>query len=75
VLSIAPNGRLTPVAYTPTGGKTPRNIAIDPTGKWLIAANQESASLFVFKIDQKTGKLLSTGQKVTVPSPACVLLL
>jgi 6-phosphogluconolactonase len=75
VLSIAENGRLTPVDFTPTGGKTPRSIAIDPTGKWLITANQESGTIFVFKIDQKTGKLIPTGQKVAVPAPVCVLFL
>jgi 6-phosphogluconolactonase len=75
VLSIAANGRLTPLGFTPTGGKTPRNIAIDPTGKWLITANQDSGTMFVFKIDQKTGKLIPTGQKVTVPAPVCVLFL
>jgi 6-phosphogluconolactonase len=74
-MSIAPNGRLTPVGFTPTGGKTPRNIAIDPTGKWLIAANQDSGTMFVFRIDQKTGKLTPTGQKVTVPAPVCVVFL
>ena len=73
VLSIAANGRLTPVGFTPTGGRTPRSIAIDPTGKWLIAANQDSGSMFVFKIDQQSGRLSPTGQKVTVPSPVCVL--
>jgi 6-phosphogluconolactonase len=74
-LSIAPNGRLTPLGFTPTGGKTPRGFAIDPTGKWLIAANQDSGAMFVFKIDQKTGRLTPTGQKVTVPAPVCVLFL
>ena len=73
VFSIAPNGRLTPVGFTPTGGKTPRSIAIDPTGKWLITANQDSGTMFVFKIDQKTGRLIPTGQRILVPAPVCVL--
>jgi 6-phosphogluconolactonase len=75
IFSVAPNGRLTPVGFAPTGGKTPRNIAIDSTGKWLFTENQDSGTMFVFKIDQKTGKLTPTGQKVTVPAPVCAVFL
>src|SRR6202789_2643322 len=43
VFSIRPaKGTLTKVQVVPTQGKTPRNFAIDPSGKWLIAANQDS---------------------------------
>ena len=35
-------GTLTLVEFVPTGGKTPRNFAIDPSGRWLVAANQDS---------------------------------
>jgi len=75
IFSIGPNGRLTPAGFTPTGGKTPRNIAIDPTGKWLITENQDSGTMFVFRIDQKTGKLIPTGQKVRVRAPVCAVFL
>src|SRR5260370_21104488 len=34
----------------PTMGKTPRNYAIDPTGKFLLAANQESNNIVIFRI-------------------------
>lgn len=57
----------------PTGGKTPRNFAIDPDGKWLIAANQDSGNLVVLRIDAKSGKLLSTGRSTPLASPVCVL--
>jgi 6-phosphogluconolactonase len=55
-----------------TGGKTPRNFAIDPTGTYLFAANQESDNIVIFKIDQKTGHLTPTGQVLAAPSPVCV---
>ena len=32
-----------------TGGKTPRNFGIDPTGRYLLAANQDSDSIVVFR--------------------------
>ena len=37
-----PCGKLTPAGHQLTGGKTPRNFAIDPTGRYLLAANQGS---------------------------------
>src|SRR5205807_2881751 len=36
-------GLLTFVGTEPTQGKTPRGFGIDPTGKFLLAANQDSA--------------------------------
>ena len=65
-------GTLTHIATAPTGGKTPRNFAINPTGSWLLAANQDSDEIVVFRIDHKTGYLTPTGERVPVPSPACL---
>lgn len=57
-----------------TQGETPRDFGIDPTGQWLLAANQDSDTIVPFRLDPETG--LSTGE--TAPSfecgtPACVL--
>src|ERR1700722_1159280 len=35
-------GALKNIGYEPTHGKIPRNFAIDPTGRFLLAANQDS---------------------------------
>jgi len=59
----------------PTMGKTPRNFAIDPTGKFLLAANQESNNIVVFRIDSTTGALSPTGDSVEVPAPVCIAFL
>src|SRR6266404_1634474 len=56
----------------PTMGKTPRNFAIDPTGKFLLAANQESNNIVVFRVDSTTGALSPTGDTVEVPAPVCI---
>jgi 6-phosphogluconolactonase len=56
----------------PTMGKTPRNFAIDPTGRFLLTANQESNNLVVFRIDSTTGALTPTGDIVEVPAPVCI---
>jgi 6-phosphogluconolactonase len=58
-----------------TGGRTPRNFAIDPAGRLLFAANQNSDTMQVFTIDQATGELKASGSPVSVPSPVCVRFL
>ena len=42
-------GTLTAIDHVPTKGKTPRNFAIDPSGRYLLAANQESNNIVVFR--------------------------
>jgi 6-phosphogluconolactonase len=56
----------------PTMGKTPRNFAIDPTGKFLLAANQETNNIVIFRIDSTTGALSPTGEIAEVPAPVCI---
>ena len=55
----------------PTGGKTPRNFGIDPSGAYLLAENQDSGTIVVLRIDPKTGKLAPTGHEIEVPMPVC----
>jgi 6-phosphogluconolactonase len=56
----------------PTMGKTPRNFAIDPTGKFFLAANQESNNIVIFRIDSTTGALSPTGEVTKAPAPVCI---
>ena len=67
--------RLKPVGHVSTGGKNPRHFGIDPSGRWLVAANQDSANLVVFRIDGKTGVPKASGQTASVPKPVCVRFL
>jgi 6-phosphogluconolactonase len=64
-----PSGKLTFVANTPSGGKTPRGFGIEPGGGYLVAGNQDSDSVVVFKIEGSTGKLTATGSTITVGAP------
>jgi 6-phosphogluconolactonase len=49
------------------------HFGIDPTGAYLLAANQDSDNVVVFRIDPKTGQLSPTGQIVEgVGAPVCV---
>ncbi len=72
---IAEDGNLSNPAWFPTHGTTPRNFALDPAGKYLIAGNQDSDTLVVFHIDQETGHLVGPRQVVHVPSPACIKIM
>lgn len=64
--------KLTPVGHQNAGIKTPRNFAIEPTGKYMLVANQSGGNVIVFRIDQTTGQLLPTDSSVQVPNPVCV---
>jgi 6-phosphogluconolactonase len=65
-------GRLTYLARTSTGGRTPRFFAFDPTGRWLWVANQDSDDLVLFKVGDK-GALSSTDVKVEIGSPVSLV--
>jgi 6-phosphogluconolactonase len=66
-------GALTSLGHEPTRGKTPRGFALDPSGLWLLVANQESDTLVPFRRDPETGMLAATGQILETPSPVAVL--
>jgi len=55
VFKIADNGTLSLAGHSSCGGDWPRNFVIDPSGKFLIAGNERSDNISVFKINQKTG--------------------
>jgi 6-phosphogluconolactonase len=63
---------LTLVQHESTGGSTPRAFGLDPSGRFLLAANQRSDSVVVFRIDQSTGRLTPTGHTISLGSPVCV---
>lgn len=61
------------VEIVPTGGKEPRNFALDPSSEWLLAANQESDTITVFRRDAETGRLTATGASIESPTPVMLL--
>jgi 6-phosphogluconolactonase len=71
--SISPaDGRLTLIDRTSCGGKVPRHLALDPTGRWLMVANQISDNIAVLKRDARTGHL-TTGQSFPLSRPQCLV--
>src|SRR5277367_4040186 len=67
------NGKLTFPRQTSCGGKTPRHIALDPTEKWILVANQDSNLIAVFGRDPKSGQLQTSGPTASIQSPQCLL--
>lgn len=53
-------------------GDWPRNFTLDPTGKYLLVANQKSYNISVFSIDLSSGKLTFLDD-YKAPSPVCLL--
>lgn len=73
IFSINPvTGKLAVVGYQSTLGETPRNFNFDPTGNFLLVANQRSDDIIIFKINKKTGLLKDTGKRINVPNPVCI---
>lgn len=68
----AVNGKLTLLGHQSTLGKTPRNFNFDPSGNFLLVANQNTDDIVIFKIDKKTGLLTDTGKRINVVNPVCL---
>ena len=66
-------GRLSQAEHTPTRGVHPRFFTLDPSGRWLLAANQNSDNIVVFALeDGRPGDVVcETG----APRPVCLLFL
>ena len=74
VFAIGDSGRLgnAPIQIMLTGGKTPRNFALSPSGEWLVCGHQDSALITIFRVDPSTGTLTPAGQMSPAPSSVCI---
>ncbi|EIT83939.1 hypothetical protein A374_17929 [Fictibacillus macauensis ZFHKF-1] len=75
VFSVSDQGQLTLVDITSTEGDWPRDFALDPSQKFILAANEQSSSLVLFSRDEHTGKLSLKYKDAYVPYPVCVKFL
>ncbi|MBO9594608.1 MAG: lactonase family protein [Niabella sp.] len=62
-------GKIRFVGSQSTNGNFPRNFTIHPSGHWLIAANQKSDNITVFKINPATGIPEPTGKELKAGIP------
>jgi len=69
IFTIERDGRLTLSHHLMTG-KCPRDFNFSPCGNWLLAANQEDDSVFVY---QQTGDSYLQTDTIRLSKPVCIL--
>jgi 6-phosphogluconolactonase len=72
VFKVLSSGLLELAGIVPSGGKHPRDFALDPQGNFLLALNRDSDNLVVFKINHRTG-LLKKEREYPALSPTAIL--
>ena len=71
--SISPtDGKLTLLDRVSCGGKVPRHLTLDPTGRWLLVANQGSDNIAVLSRSVRTGQL-TAGKSFPLSKPQCLV--
>ncbi|MGP6421425.1 lactonase family protein [Pseudomonas putida] len=71
VFSIDPaTGQLKELQKRSVEGDHPREFSLDPSGKFLLIANQKSNEIVVVERDAKTGLLGKTVQKLPMDAPS-----
>jgi 6-phosphogluconolactonase len=70
VFSINGNGQLKEIQRRSVEGKEPREFAFDPSGHFMLIANQKSNQIVTVRVDPKTGLLGETVQKIDFDSPS-----
>lgn len=61
------------LGHATSGGRTPRNFALDPSGAWLLAANQDSDTVVSMRRDAQTGLLSDPSSVSDIPSAVCLV--
>jgi 6-phosphogluconolactonase len=68
------NGRATFARRISSGGKKPRDFALDPSGRWLLCANQNSDCVAIHELDPIAGLPTErTTAFFSVATPVCIL--
>lgn len=65
-------GQLAFIKQIPSGGDWPRNFGFSPDGKYLLAGNERSDEIVVYKIDLPAMKFEEVN-RVKVPGVACII--
>ncbi len=66
-------GRLEPAAVVGTCGKTPRDFGIDPSGRWLLALNQDSNTIATYPLDPHSALPIDNARITPCNTPVCVV--
>lgn len=72
VFRVDATGELVRADGFPTQGRTPRDFAVSPSGRWLLAVNQDSHTVVPFELNPTTGLPTGTrGPGFACGSPVC----
>ncbi len=71
VFKVLEEGQIERIQNVPAKVEIPRNIGVDPEGRWLLVAGQKSGNVPVFQI-RSDGTLKETDNKVNVANAMCV---
>ena len=69
----ASNGRLHPIGWIRSGGKTPRFLTVTPNGRFLLVANEDSDTIVTMRLDNGAMPL-PLPDVVKTGSPVCIVL-
>lgn len=64
------SGQLREVQRRSVEGREPREFSLDPTGHFMLIANQKSDQIVTIKVDPETGLLGDTVQKLNLGAPS-----
>jgi 6-phosphogluconolactonase len=67
------SGMASLIDTTPSGGKTPRHFAFDPSGRFLAVANQDSDRISIFAVDRSDGALKLLPGAIATGTPTNVV--
>lgn len=71
IFRVKPDGMLETAGYQTTA-KHPRNFAITPNGKYLLAACRDGNVIQVYERNIETGRLADTGKDIRLSQPVCI---
>ncbi len=64
------SGKLVLLETVSTEGNWPRNFVLDPSGKFMLVANQRSNNITIFRLEK--GVPVFTGKELSTPAPVCL---
>ncbi len=74
-LHVSPDGKLTQAGRSDSGGKTPRDMKLLPSGRHLIVANQDGANVSVFSISPDDIGTLTKSASLVIDQPMAIAVL
>lgn len=66
-------GLLTKLFCLPVSGDYPKDAALFPDNRHLVALNHESGSMTFFNVDMEKGTLVMNGKEMQVERPNCII--